>query len=83
MREKTSLEPCVICDKPDCSATVIVSKVNPETKHFNRANDTLDLVCPACERPFSVSILTIEWFEVATDELEYAFFRAKRAHRRT
>jgi hypothetical protein len=82
MRQKLSLEPCVVCDKDDCKATVIVPSVDPEKKHFDRTTDSLDLTCPACERRFTVSIFGFEWFEVEEDELQQGFFNAKRAHRR-
>ena len=76
------LEPCVTCDKPDCGATVIIPNLAPERKQFNQSDDCLNVTCPACNLPFSVSIFKLEWLEVKDDEFRRGFFGAKRAHRR-
>jgi len=73
MREQAVLEPCATCDKKDCGATVILSTVASGTKHFNQAKDCLDVVCPACNRPFSISIFKLQWMEVDEHEFTQGF----------
>jgi len=79
MRGKVILEPCVACDKKDCGATMILSAVASGTKRFDQAKDSLDLICPACNRAFSVSIFKLQWLEVDERELAQGFFRASYA----
>jgi hypothetical protein len=67
------LAPCVTCDKEDCGATLILS-ASSETKHYDSTDDCFDLVCPACKRPFSVSIFRLQWLEVDTNERSRGFF---------
>lgn len=81
VRIEPRLAPCVVCDKSDCGAKVIVPNVSPEKRQFNQSTECLNLTCPACERPFSVSIFKLEWLEVDEDEFRRGFWGAKRAHR--
>jgi len=76
MKEQAVLQPCVTCDKEDCGATVILSAVASGTKHFNQTKDCLDVICPACNRPFSVSIFKLQWLEVDDREIDQGFFGA-------
>lgn len=66
--------PCVKCDKPDCRVTVIVPSVASEKRQFNRPAQTFNMTCPACDRPFSVSISELEWLEVEEAQLKGGFF---------
>jgi hypothetical protein len=73
MRDESVLEPCVTCNKADCGATVMLSVMGSKETHFNRTTDCLDLICPACNRPFSISIFKLEWFELNEQELSRGF----------
>jgi hypothetical protein len=73
MRDESVLEPCVTCNKPDCGATVMLSVMGSKEKHFNRTTDCLELICPACNRPFLISIFRLEWLEVNEQELGRGF----------
>jgi hypothetical protein len=57
------------CDNPGCGAKVILPSTASGNKHFNHAAECLDLMCPACDLPFSVSIFKLEWLQV--DDLEF------------
>jgi hypothetical protein len=65
--------PCLRCDKPDCGVMVIVPSVVSEKRQFNRLAETLSVTCPACDRPFSVSISKLEWLEVQEGQLKGGF----------
>ena len=73
MRDKAPLEPCVACDKEDCGATVILSAVASGPKHFNQETDCLDVICPACNTPFSISIFKLQWLEAEEAEILQGF----------
>jgi hypothetical protein len=81
MADQPSLVPCIICDKSDCGATLIVPRLASEKKRFNRTTNCLTVMCPACGRLFSVSIFKLEWLEVEEADLKRGFWGAKRAHR--
>ena len=72
MGDESVLEPCVTCNNPDCASTVMLSVMGKE-KHFNRTTDCLDLICPTCNRAFSISIFKLEWSEVNEKELGRGF----------
>ncbi len=81
MKDQAVLEPCVTCDKEKCGAAVILSAAASGTKHFDQVKDRLDVICPACHRPFSISIFKLEWLEVDEREFAQGFFRATDAFR--
>ncbi len=66
------------CNKPDCGATVMLSVMGSKEEHFNRTTDCLDLICPACNRAFSISIFKLEWSEVNEKELGRGFSGLRR-----
>jgi hypothetical protein len=78
MKNQIRLEPCMACDKSDCQATLILPNLSSTKKHFNPETNCFDLICPACNRPFSISIFKLAWLEV--DEIEFmkGFFGGKR-----
>ena len=75
MEVEHRVEPCTSCDKPDCGAIVVITNpsVAPEKKQPHRAGDRLDLTCPACGRPFSISILELDWLEVDDNDFARGF----------
>ena len=73
--------PCVKCNKPDCGAIVIVPSVASEKRQFDRLAEILNVTCPACDRPFSVSISKLEWLEVEEDQLKGGFFLPSKSPR--
>jgi hypothetical protein len=82
MRDQLRLEPCLTCDSPSCSATVILPSPATGAKHFNQTANCLDLKCPVCDRLFSVSIFKLEWLEVDEYEFTRGFLGNQRAHAR-
>jgi hypothetical protein len=75
-----SREPCLVCDKRDCRATVILSSPSSHEKQFDQAADRLNVLCPACKRVFCASIYELAWLDVCEDELAKGFVGGKRAH---
>jgi hypothetical protein len=73
MRDESVSGPGVAFDKQDCGATVMLSVMSSKEKQFRRTIDCLDLICPACSRPFAISIFNLEWFEVNEQELGTGF----------
>ena len=73
------IELCAICDKRNCGATVILSTLGSEKKHYYRASDSIDVTCPACGKSFTVLITEMERVEVSTDQLQRGFFGGRRA----
>lgn len=78
MTNQVRLEPCITCDRPDCGATVILPSLASGRIHFNQEADCLDLKCPACNRPFSVSISKLEWLEFDGSDFAIGFFAGSR-----
>jgi len=76
MRDEVVLEPCVPCDHEACGVAVILSATASGTKHFDQVKDCLDVICPACHSPFSISIFKLQWMEVDEREFAQGFFRA-------
>ena len=68
------LEPCVICDKPDCGAILILSSNTLGEKQLDEEANCLSLMCPACNRFFSVSIFKIRWLDVDEEEIARGFY---------
>lgn len=66
---------CGRCANYDCLAIVIIPAVPPERKGFDAGNQLLKLACPACDRPFSISFVNIEYREVTDEQLTKGFIR--------
>jgi len=79
MKEQVILEPCATCDKQECGAAVIVSAAASGSKYFDQVTDCLDVTCPACHRPFSISIFKLQWQQVHENAFAQGFFRASDA----
>jgi hypothetical protein len=63
------LEPCLICDNPECEAHVLATTIAPENKRFDLMNNSLEFVCPSCDEKVSVPIFEIRWLNVAKQSL--------------
>jgi hypothetical protein len=81
MRNEAALEPCVPCKSPDCGATLVLSGLPSQKKHFNQEENRLELTCPACNRFFHISLLKLEWLEVDDSEFAQGFFGPSYAFR--
>ena len=64
-----NLEPCLICDNPDCEAHVLATTIAPENKRFNLATNSLEFTCPSCDEVIYVPIFEIRWLNVANQHL--------------
>jgi hypothetical protein len=75
------IELCAICDRPNCGATVIVSKVGPDKKRFDSETACIEMICPACHRPFELSVTGMERVNVSDDQRRTGFFGGSKAAR--
>ncbi len=75
------IEICAICDSRNCGATVIVSTLGSARKRFDSKNDSLKLICPVCEKPFTVLITELERVNVSEEQLRQGFFGGRRPAR--
>lgn len=64
---------CVCCDKQDCVAVVILPAVPHNLQRVDRATQRLELVCPACSRPFSVLLTNVDYRDVTDEQLIRGF----------
>ena len=64
---------CARCDKENCSAIVIIPAVRDKAKKFDHREQTLELVCPACSRPFSAPLRNITYLDVTDEQLTQGF----------
>jgi hypothetical protein len=64
---------CARCDKEDCSAVVIIPCVPEKMKQFKPGKQSLEMVCPACHRFFSVELRRIEYRDVTDEQLTLGF----------
>jgi hypothetical protein len=60
-----NLEPCLVCDNPDCEAHVLATTIAPENKRFNLMTNSLEFTCPSCDELVCVPIFEIRWLNVA------------------
>jgi hypothetical protein len=81
MRNDAVLEPCVPCKNPDCGATLVLSGLPSQKKHFNHEENRFELTCPACNTFFRISLLKLEWLEVDDPEFARGFFGPSYAFR--
>lgn len=75
------IELCAICDRPNCGATVIVSKLGSDRKRFDSETASIEMICPACDKPFELSITAMERVNVSEDQLRTGFFGGRKAAR--
>ena len=75
------IELCAICDRPNCGATVIVSKLGSDRKRFNSETASIEMICPACDKAFELSITAMERVNVSEDQLRTGFFGGRKAAR--
>ena len=64
---------CARCDKEDCAAIVIIPAVRAEMKKVELGKQSLELICPACHRFFSVPFGCVEYRDVTDEELTWGF----------
>jgi hypothetical protein len=76
-----AIELCAICDRRNCGATVILSRLTSDKKHFRSETASIELVCPACDKSFELSISDMERVEVSDDQLRKGFFGGRRVAR--
>ena len=76
-----AIELCAICDRPNCGATVIVSKLGSDRKRFDSETASIEMICPACNKPFELSITAMERVNVSEDQLQIGFFAGRKAAR--
>jgi hypothetical protein len=72
------IELCAICDRPNCGATVIVSRLGSERKRFDSETASIEMICPACDKPFELSITEMKRVNVSDDQLRMGFFGGRR-----
>lgn len=75
------IELCAICDKRRCGATVILTTLSSEKKQFDSGNGSIALICPACDKSFTVLITEMEWVNVSAEQLRQGFFGGRRPAR--
>ncbi len=75
------IELCAICDRPNCGATVIVSKLGSDRKRFDSETASIEMICPACDKSFELSITAMERVNVSEDQLRTGFFGGRKAAR--
>jgi hypothetical protein len=64
---------CARCDKGDCSVVVIIPAVNDNLKRVEHAKQRFELICPACQRFFSVPFRQVEYRDVTDEQLVRGF----------
>ena len=64
---------CARCTHPDCERLVIIPALHDGEKVFNLAARRLDVVCPACARPFWIPVVEMICCEVKDDDLVRRF----------
>jgi hypothetical protein len=75
------IELCAICDRPNCGATVIISRLDSDKKHFDSETASIELICPACDKPFELSITEMERVNISDEQLRIGFFGGRRTAR--
>lgn len=67
-----NLEPCLVCDNPDCEAHILATTIAPENKRFNSVNNSLEFTCPSCDELVCVPIFEIRWLNIANQTVKNA-----------
>lgn len=70
----SQIELCAVCDKRKCGATVILSALPSDKKRFDLESASMKLICPACDKSFTVLITEMERANVSEDQLRKGFF---------
>ena len=70
------LEPCLICDNPECEAHVLATTIEPDKKRFNLKDNLLEFTCPSCDELVCVPIFDIRWLNVANQHVQNDRIRA-------
>jgi hypothetical protein len=70
---------CAICCRRNCGATVILSTVSCDRERFDFVRNSLELVCPACGKSFTVSVTEMARVNVSEDQLQRGFFGGRRS----
>jgi hypothetical protein len=76
-----TIELCAICDRRNCGATIILSRLGTEKKHFCAETASIELICPACDKSFELSITDMERVDVSEDQLQRGFFGGRKIAR--
>jgi hypothetical protein len=76
-----TIELCAICDRRNCGATVILSRLSSDKKRFVSETASIELICPACDKCFELSITEMERVDVSEDQLQKGFFGGRAAAR--
>lgn len=64
------LEPCLICDNPECEAHVLATTIEPDKKRFNLKDNLLEFTCPSCDELVCVPIFEVRWLNVANQHVQ-------------
>jgi hypothetical protein len=68
------IELCAVCDRRRCGATVILSALSSEKKKFDTESGSIALICPACDKSFTVLITEMEWLNVSEEQVRQGYF---------
>jgi hypothetical protein len=60
---------CVRCNHEVCSALVILPAIPDGGRRFDEEKQSMEINCPRCHQPFSVSFKEIFLFGVTDDDL--------------
>lgn len=73
-----TIELCAICDRRNCGATVILSRLGSDKKRFVSETASIELICPACDKSFELPITDMERVDISEDQLRKGFFGGRR-----
>jgi hypothetical protein len=60
---------CARCTNEACSALVILPAVPDDDRRFDEQKHSMEIDCPVCHQPFSISFREIFLYEVTDDDL--------------
>ena len=60
---------CVRCTSEVCSALVILPAIPDDGRRLDEQKGTMEIDCPVCHQPFSISFKEIFLYEVRDDDL--------------
>ena len=64
---------CAACTKSDCGTVVILPSIPDHGKRFDFQNHYLEVVCPACHRPFAIGVGEIFFQDVTDNEISAGY----------
>lgn len=64
---------CARCENLDCPTIVVIPAVPESAKRFDFDRNRLELCCPVCQQPFSVSVGEIDFRDVSDDDLRTGY----------